>query len=142
MSNALHFPFSPDAGLAAARQALRRTPPAVLQGAMAVALLCTLGSGSINAMPSAHVEAALPVAAASTVETPVAVERSRCPGCGQVASIRHVEATELLPAAYEFTVRMRDGSVRTSSDASAGKWLVGDRIILVGGPARADGTTN
>ena len=105
----------------------------VLQGVMAAAVLCALAPGAINAMQDAQVEVAVKAASASSPEASARGVRTRCAGCGFVESIRHVEAAGLVPAAYEFTVRMRDGSVRTSSDSSAGKWLVGDRIILVGG---------
>ena len=101
---------------------------------MAAAVLCALAPGAINAAQLVHVDAAVKAAPASTPHGSVSGVRTRCPGCGFVESIRHVEAVGLVPAAYEFTVRMRDGSVRTSSDSTAAKWLVGDRIILVGGP--------
>ena len=100
---------------------------------MAAAVLCALAPGAINAMQDAQVDVAVKAASASSPDASATGVRTRCAGCGFVESIRHVEAAGLVPAAYEFTVRMRDGSVQTSSDSSAGKWLVGDRIILVGG---------
>lgn len=59
--------------------------------------------------------------------------RTRCNTCGVVETIRRVEHGGSLPASFEFTVRLRDGSVRTSSTASASKWRSGDRIMLIGG---------
>jgi hypothetical protein len=94
-----------------------------LHVAMAVAVLCAIGPGRISA--------AAPVAV--VVQSAPVVVVDRCAGCGLVKAIRHIQATALLPAAYELTVRMRDGSVRTSSASSLDKWVVGDRIILVGG---------
>ena len=38
-----------------------------------------------------------------------------------------------MPESYEFTVRLRDGSIRVSSDASRAKWRAGDNIMLIGG---------
>ena len=133
MRNALALSFSPGTVLTDFHKALRCVPPAVLQGVMAAAVLCALASGAINAMQHARADAAVEAAPASSPEAPAANGRTRCPRCGFVESIRRVEAAGLAPVAYEFTVRMRDGSLRTSSDSSVGRWLVGDRVILVGG---------
>jgi hypothetical protein len=133
MPYALTLSFSRRAVLTDFRKALRCVPPAVLQGVMAAAVLCALAPGAINAMQDAQVGVGMKAASASSPEASAAGVRTRCAGCGFVESIRHVEAAGLVPAAYEFTVRMRDGSVQTSTDSSAGKWLAGDRIILVGG---------
>lgn len=38
-----------------------------------------------------------------------------------------------LPAVHEFTVRLRDGAIRTSSSANTARWHPGDRIMLIGG---------
>jgi hypothetical protein len=133
MPHASTLSFSRHAVFTDFRTALRCVPPAVLQGVMAAAVLCALAPGAINAMQDAQVDVAVKAASSSSPDVSVTAVRTRCAGCGFVESIRHVEAAGLVPAAYEFTVRMRDGSVQTSSDSSAGKWLVGDRIILVGG---------
>lgn len=72
-------------------------------------------------------------------EAPAAQVKSGC-NCGVVEIIRKLEAAGTTPAAYEFTVRMRDGSTRVSSNASVAKWRVGDSIMLIGGdrsPAKA-----
>jgi hypothetical protein len=55
---------------------------------------------------------------------------------GVVEIIRKFEASGAVPAGYEFTVRLRDGSTRVSSDASAASWRVGDSIMLIGGDTR------
>jgi len=135
MSQASTLSFSSSAVLADFRKALLGVPPAVVHGVMAAAMLCALAPGAIGAMQPAP---ATVVAPASSPDVPGPALRVRCAACGFVESIRHVQAAGLVPAAYELTVRMRDGSLRTSSDASAGKWLVGDRIMLVGGQRAAD----
>src|SRR4051812_20936672 len=116
MSNALTLSFSPGAVVTDIRRALRCVPPAVLQAVMAAAVLCALTPGAINAMQRAQLDAPVKAAPAALTDASVPDVRTRCPGCGFVQSIRQVEATGLEPAAYEFTVQMRDGSVRTSSD--------------------------
>ena len=132
MSTALTLSFSADAAFAEVRAALRCVPPPILQGMLAAAVLCALAPIAIDAIQPAAVDAAVKAVPASSLDAAGPVARTRCHGCGFVVSIRRVEAAGLLPAAYEFTVRMRDGSLRTSSASSAGKWSVGDRIILVG----------
>lgn len=133
MLNAFTLSLAPGSVLTDFRKALRCVPPAVLQGVMALSVLCSLAPGAINAMQQPQIDTAVTAAPSSATDASARHVRTRCPGCGLVEAIRHVEAAGLVPAAYEFTVRMRDGSVRTSSDSTAAKWLVGDRIILVGG---------
>lgn len=55
------------------------------------------------------------------------VRRGRCATCGFVVGIREVP-----PAGFEFTVRLRDGSVRISKSASRGTWHIGDPVMLMG----------
>jgi hypothetical protein len=57
-----------------------------------------------------------------------------CDACGQVQTIRRTDPASGLPV-YEFTVRMRDGSTRDSSQATRGRWIEGDRVIVIGGRA-------
>ena len=73
--------------------------------------------------------AALPAAA----EEPAPRARSRCTTCGVVEAIRRIDHGGSTPASFEFTVRLRDGSTRTSTTASASNWRSGDRIMLIGG---------
>jgi hypothetical protein len=63
--------------------------------------------------------------------------RTRCDACGIVEAIRRIDPVGALPATYEFTVRLRDGSTRLSSDASPSKWRAGDAIMLIGGASSA-----
>lgn len=66
-------------------------------------------------------------------DAPQIVETRVAPAVlGVVEMIRKFEAVGALPAGYEFTVRLRDGSTRVSSDASAARWRVGDSIMLIG----------
>ncbi len=60
--------------------------------------------------------------------------RARCMACGVIESIRRLEPVGDLPAAFEFTVRLRDGSTRISSSTTQDKWRSGDRIMFIGGP--------
>lgn len=55
------------------------------------------------------------------------------PASGVVETIRRIEHGGLTPASFEFTVRMRDGSARISTAASAASWRSGDPILLIGG---------
>ena len=57
----------------------------------------------------------------------------RCQTCGVVEIVRRLEAAGATPAAYELTVRLRDGSRRLSSQALNTGWRVGDSIMLIGG---------
>jgi hypothetical protein len=59
--------------------------------------------------------------------------RTRCEACGIVQAIRRIEPAGALPASYEFTVRLRDGSIRLSSNQTQAKWRTGDAIMLIGG---------
>lgn len=66
-------------------------------------------------------------------DAPQAVQARATPAVrGVVEVIRKFEAVGALPAGYEFTVRLRDGSTRISSDASAARWRVGDSVMLIG----------
>jgi hypothetical protein len=52
--------------------------------------------------------------------------------CGVVASVRRASLAENAPAAYEITIRMRDGATRIVSVAHHGNWHPRDRITLIG----------
>jgi hypothetical protein len=56
-----------------------------------------------------------------------------CTACGRVVDIRRIEATATAPVSFEFTVRMRDGTLHLSPAADMGRWQVGDGIMLLGG---------
>jgi hypothetical protein len=59
--------------------------------------------------------------------------RSHCSNCGIVQAVRPLEQAGNRTASYELTVRLRDGSMRTSNVANTARWRVGDRIMLIGG---------
>jgi hypothetical protein len=61
--------------------------------------------------------------------------RTRCATCGVIQAIRRIEPVGDLPATFEFTVRLRDGSTRISSSETQDKWRSGDRIMFIGGIA-------
>ena len=62
-----------------------------------------------------------------------AKEPARCDGCGTIETITRL-GDHAEPATYEFTVRMRNGSARRSSEWPRGHWREGDHVILIGGP--------
>jgi hypothetical protein len=80
--------------------------------------------------------------------------RARCPECGFVESIRHIESSGNVGAAegvpggapgsaiaasavtrknYEITVRFRDGSTTVFNEATPRTWRLGSRVIVIGG---------
>ena len=62
--------------------------------------------------------------------TPQAVAKSarRCPHCGWIESKR-----EILPGAWEYTVRMADGSSRVFEEALPTSWRVRERLFYIDG---------
>jgi hypothetical protein len=133
MTPTLAWPGARAPGWSNFRQAVRCVPLAVLHGIMAAAVLCVLGQAAAMALlaPSPPDLAAVHVQA----DAPSATQhrRARCEGCGTVEAIRAVDGVEDQPATYELTVRLKDGSIRTSISATAAQWRVGDRIIVMGG---------
>lgn len=115
-------------------RSVRRVPPAIVPGFMAAAVLCAL----VPMLATVLQPAARPVQVAAPLPAAVAPEppRIRCPGCGVVEAIRPLPPVGGVPAGYEFTVRLRDGSIRTSLMSGQTSWRVGDRIILLGGDVR------
>jgi hypothetical protein len=102
---------------------------------ISLAATCVLGIPATSAAPRApsppEAAALAPAAIATPAEKPRV--RRRCSTCGHLLAIRHIEATKTTPASFEFSIRMSDGSLRTSSAADAGSWKAGDRILLIGG---------
>ena len=118
-------------------RAARAVPAPVLQGMMAAALLCALLAGMATALdPASWFAAPEPVAVLLPAAAAPEAGRSRCQDCGVVESIRALPPVAGLPATYEFTVRLRDGSLRTSTTDHKGSWRVGNQVLLVGGSAR------
>ena len=55
-----------------------------------------------------------------------------CDSCGLIESIRHTDPVTGLPI-YAFTVRMRDGSARETTEATSGRWREGEGVLIIGG---------
>jgi hypothetical protein len=112
------------------RQAVQHVPPAVLHGAMALAVLGVLGQSAAVTL----LAASPPEPAGEQADAPLPLapghRRARCEGCGVVEAIRVIDGQ---PATYAFTVRLKDNSIRTSITATTDQWRVGDRIIVMGG---------
>jgi hypothetical protein len=115
--------------------AIRSLPPVTLPCFVAAVVFSTMASvPSSSWKQDAPLPEPTPAVAAPIREAGKAARaRAVCVSCGVVESIRRFEPVGDLPAGYEFTVRMRDGSARVSSIASSNKWLVGDTIMLIGG---------
>ncbi|HSW17547.1 MAG TPA: hypothetical protein VLJ86_10000 [Ramlibacter sp.] len=116
------------------RQALRRVPGPLLHAMMACAVLLALAPQALRLLQTDASTLATPGAPA-TAERAQPASRTRCQGCGVVEGLRLVPAAADVPETYEFTVRLHDGSLRTSVVAGKSSWRVGDRIILMGGDA-------
>ncbi len=104
---------------------------AVVFSIMAMANVPSASWGQDEALPEPTPAVAAPILEAGKA----AKARAVCASCGVVETIRRFEPVGDLPAGYEFTVRMRDGSARVSSIASSNKWQIGDTIMLIGGAA-------
>ena len=87
------------------------------------------------ALPAQAPESFEPAAApsAAEVDDDRPATKARCDECGEIASVRHVASAGNLPSTYEITVRMRDGSVRVTSDPTPADWRTGDRIKYIDG---------
>lgn len=101
----------------------------------AALVFCSVATASVpdawrgSQEPPAEVGAA-PAVAEEEAAPPA---RRRCGTCGIVQAVRRIEHGGSTPASFEFTVRLRDGSTRTSTTPSAGNWRSGDHIMLIGG---------
>ena len=59
--------------------------------------------------------------------------KARCDECGVIESMRRIAPVGQLPAMYEITIRMGDGSTDVLSDARPANWRPGERIKLIRG---------
>jgi hypothetical protein len=128
------FPAGERHGWSNFTRAAQAVPSSIVQAMMAAALLCVLLPAIGKALhPAPWFAAPQPVAAplAEVADVP----RGHCERCGVVLGIRPLDLVAGLPASYEFTVRLHDGSMRTSNSVGRASWRVGDQILLVGGPA-------
>lgn len=87
--------------------------------------------------PTAEAQPPAETAMLALVAGPDASARTRtsCGTCGMVEHVRRIDNGEGVPATFEISIRMRDGSTRASTHASADSWRSGDRIMLIGGPS-------
>ena len=119
--------------------AIRSLPPVTLPCFVAAVVFSTMAMANVPGTSwgrDASLPEATPAAVAPIREAGKAAKaRAVCASCGVVETIRRFEPVGDLPAGYEFTVRMRDGSARVSSIASSNKWQIGDTIMLIGGAA-------
>jgi hypothetical protein len=119
--------------------AIRSLPPVILPCFVAAVVFSTMAMANVPSASwgqDAPLPEPAPAVAAPIGDAGKAVKaRAVCASCGVVETIRRFEPVGDLPAGYEFTVRMRDGSARVSSIVSSNKWLVGDKIMLIGGAA-------
>lgn len=93
---------------------------------------------------------------------PAAIEgrnRTPCPECGVIESMREIEhsgtaknagvaaggnsgkgsaANAVSRKYYEVTVRFRDGSTTVLNQASPGTWRLGSRVVVIGRPTAAN----
>lgn len=83
--------------------------------------------------PEAAAAIAAPVGPSLLVRATSGRERA-CATCGVMTSIRRTDPATGEPV-YAFSVRMRDGSIRDSTESSRGGWLEGDRVVVIGGAA-------
>jgi hypothetical protein len=100
----------------------------------AALVFCSVATASVPDAWRGAPESPAVVAAPTAAEEGAAPRvRRRCDTCGIVQTVHRIEHGGGTPASFEFTVRLRDGSTRTSTTASAGNWRAGDRIMLIGG---------
>jgi hypothetical protein len=111
--------------------ALRSLPPAALPFVVAVVVFSTVAVANVPA--TGWLDGSPKAASILGEGGGKARARTRCDACGVVEAIRRIDPVGALPAAYEFTVRLRDGSTRLSSNASLASWRAGDNIMLIGG---------
>jgi hypothetical protein len=99
------------------------------------AAVAVAGIGASAMMPAPQALAAVVIPDVPLLAARSATPRDRsCASCGFMQTIRRTDPTTGLPV-YEFSVRMRDGSSRESTGATVGRWVEGDRVMLIGGAA-------
>jgi len=108
--------------------------PLVFLPGLAIAVTVA-GIAALVMMPAPQaIAAVVQPAVAPLPAAPASVRGRGCDACGFVETIRRTDPTTGL-SSYEFTVRMRDGSTRDSRQATRGRWLEGDRVVVIGGTA-------
>jgi len=105
--------------------------PILIAGIIALAFIAMAAAAvSQGQFPEAT---AAPVPAVAPGAGRARAKSSRCPACGVIESIRTVAPAGGLPATYEITVRLRDGSKGVHRDASPANWRIGESVQFLGG---------
>lgn len=110
--------------------AAARARPLAAAAVAAALVSCTLwvAGRSRSQVPGALAAVSSPAPVADQLAGEAGdVRRGRCATCGVVVGI-----SESQPSGFEFTVRLRDGSMRISQAASRGSWHIGDPVMLMG----------
>ena len=106
-------------------------PRTFLSGTAAAVAIAVVAALAMAPAPQA-VAAVVAAADAAPVAVTASARGRDCASCGFVETIRRTDPGTGL-SSYAFTVRMRDGSSRDTTEAARGRWLEGDRVILIGG---------
>ena len=116
------------------RFALTLKRPLIFLPGIAVAV-AVAATGALLLVPAPQAVAAIVAPAGPVpVASPASAPARACDACGFVETIPRTDPVTGLTA-YAFTVRMRDGSTRASSQATRGRWLEGERVVVIGGAA-------
>ncbi len=113
-------------------QTLRR-PPLFLSGLATAVAVAGIAAFAMIPAPEAVAASAASIEPLPLAKVTAGRERG-CDTCGIMQTIRRNDPATGL-AVYEFSVRMRDGSTRDSIGATRGRWLEGDRVVVIGGAA-------
>lgn len=99
-----------------------------------IALTSTFVAMAAAVVSQEHLRAA-PAALPMPSATGAAPRRagSKCPACGVIESLRTIEPAGGVPATYEITVRLRDGTTGVHRDASPANWRLGESVIFIEG---------
>ncbi|MEO8717052.1 MAG: hypothetical protein ABI423_02395 [Burkholderiales bacterium] len=87
---------------------------------------------SVVGWPPEQAVAAVPPAAAAAGPAVVRA-KAKCTGCGFVESVRRVAGRRDAPETYEITVRLRDGSAHSYTEAAPTQWRRGQRVVFIAG---------
>ena len=128
----------------AAMHAIRSFPNAAFALVIVTVLACGVGIANMPSSQAATAQAppsgrdpsaqAPGSSAAASADEAAAHTMARQPRWGIVESINALPTVTDRPDEFDFTVRWRDRSVQVTRSVGRAQWLVGDRIMLMGGP--------
>lgn len=108
--------------------------PILIAGIIALAFIAmaaaAVSPGSVRQAPAVLFAPGTPGTAQQRV-------KSKCPACGVIESVRTVAPAGGLPATYEITVRLRNGSTGVHRDPSPANWRIGESVQFIGGDVAA-----